>query len=479
MRFLSVCSGIEAASVAWSPLGWKAFAFSEIEKFPCDLLAHYYPDVPNLGDMTKFEEWPIPDEPIDLLCGGTPCQSFSFAGLGEGLDDPRGQLMLTFARVAAKYRHRWLVWENVPGVLSSNAGRDFASFLGLITGQCVEPPSEGWSNSGILPGYRNAYGVAWRTLDAQYFGLAQRRKRVFVIGYLGDWRRAAAVLLERHSLQGHPAPRREARTIAAALTSNGVGTCGADDNQAQALHLIPQIVGQAMSAKWSKGTAGPAGDKHHNLMPVAYRTAGDGAAYEEGNTIAPLTTGTDPSAQIIAFSAKDHGADAMNDLAPTLRAGGHANSHANAGVMPAIAFQSKQSSTSKSPSFDGVSPTLDVAKAGGVAIALAANTIGRKPENGGNGASYTIETAYTLTKSDQHGVAQGVMVRRLTPRECERLQGFPDDYTAIPRGNKPASECADGPRYKALGNSWAIPCVRWIGERIAAVDAIPQPAATH
>ena len=187
MKFLSVCSGIEAASVAWNPLGWKAVAFSEIEPFPCAVLKHHYPDTPNWGDMTKFKDWP--NVPIDLLCGGTPCQSFSVAGLRKGLDDPRGNLMLTFGAIAAKYRPKWLVWENVPGVLSSNGGADFGAFLGML---------------GQL-----GYGFAYRIHDAQYFGVAQRRRRVFVVGCLGDWRSAAAVLFERHSLQGHPAPSRK------------------------------------------------------------------------------------------------------------------------------------------------------------------------------------------------------------------------------------------------------------------------------
>ena len=203
MRFLSVCSGIEAASVAWSPLGWKAVAFSEIEPFPCAVLAHHYHDTPNWGDMTKYKDWP--DVSIDLLCGGTPCQSFSVAGLRKGLDDPRGNLMLTFGAIAAKYRPQWLVWENVPGVLSSNGGRDFGAFLGML---------------GQL-----GYGFAYKVCDAQYHGVAQRRRRVFVVGCLGDWHSAAAVLFERHSLQGHPAPRREkgkaAPTIPSRSTAGG------------------------------------------------------------------------------------------------------------------------------------------------------------------------------------------------------------------------------------------------------------------
>jgi site-specific DNA-cytosine methylase len=204
VKYLSVCSGIEAATVAWHPIGWQAFAYSEIEAFPSAVLAHHYPDTPNLGDMTKFKEWP--HAAIDLLVGGTPCQSFSVAGLRKGLADPRGNLMLTYLAIADQYRPQWLVWENVPGVLSSNKGRDFGTFLAGL---------------GQL-----GYGFAYRVLDAQYFGVAQRRRRVFVVGYLGDWRAAAAVLFERHSLSGHPAPSREKGKVAPTIPSRSSGGGG-------------------------------------------------------------------------------------------------------------------------------------------------------------------------------------------------------------------------------------------------------------
>lgn len=341
MNFLSVCSGIEAASAAWHPLGWKACAFSEIEKFPSAVLSHHYPDTPNYGDMTNYKDWP--DATFDVLVGGTPCQSFSIAGLRQGLADPRGNLMLVYLGLLDRFRPEWMVWENVPGVLSSNGGRDFGTFLGGL---------------GQL-----GYGFAYRVLDAQYFGLAQRRKRVFVVGCLGDWRRAAAVLFEPESLSGHPAPRREA----------GKG------------------VAPTLSARTKSG-GGLGTDFDCDGGLVAHTLRGEGfSAGEDG-------TGRGTPLVPICFSTKDHGADAMTDLSPTLRAGGHNSSHANAGVMPAI--------------------------------------------------------------------TQGWRVRRLTPRECERLQGFPDDYTAIPYRGKPA---ADGPRYKALGNSMAVPVMRWIGERMEAL----------
>ena len=204
LRYLSVCAGIEAASVAWHELGWTPVAFSEIEKFPSAVLAHHYPNVPNWGDMTKFKEWP--DANINVLVGGTPCQSFSVAGLRKGLADPRGNLMLTYLAIADKYRPEWLVWENVPGVLSSNKGRDFGALLG------------GMAELG--------YGFCYRVLDAQYFGVAQRRRRVFVVGHLGNWQRAAAVLFERESLCGNPAPRRETGQEIASSPDVGVEMCG-------------------------------------------------------------------------------------------------------------------------------------------------------------------------------------------------------------------------------------------------------------
>jgi DNA (cytosine-5)-methyltransferase 1 len=201
VRYLSVCSGIEAASVAWEPLGWEPAAFAEVEKFPSAVLAHHWPQVPNLGDMTRHESWNL--GAIDLLVGGTPCQSFSVAGLRKGLHDPRGGLMLTFLEIAQRQRPRWIVWENVPGVLSSDGGRDFGSFLGAL---------------GAL-----GYGWAYRVLDAQWFGVAQRRRRVFVVGCLGDGAAAATVLFESESVQRNPAPSREKGQGVAADAAGGAG----------------------------------------------------------------------------------------------------------------------------------------------------------------------------------------------------------------------------------------------------------------
>ena len=381
MKYLSVCSGIEAATQAWHPLGWRPVAFSEIEPFPCAVLKHHYPDVPNWGDMTKFQEWP--DATVDVLCGGTPCQSFSVAGLRQGLADPRGNLMLTFGAIAARYRPQWLVWENVPGVLSSNGGRDFGAFLGML---------------GQL-----GYGVAYRVLDAQHVrtrrfphAVPQRRRRVFVVGHLGDWRRAAAVLFDRESLSGHPAPRREA----------GKGFA-----------VSPSLRAQSQSS--------------HRLDREAF-------------------------VQVCA------------DVAPTMNAHfgekqGLENQHIDGGAGMFVAQPiSFGLSTQQEPKWaENVSPTLarPSISGGGQVTAVAF---------GMDGAAHCLRAgASKVDKPDSTTyVAAPWAVRRLTPRECERLQGFPDDFTRIPYRGKPADKCPDGPRYKAIGNSWAVNCADWIGERI-------------
>jgi len=418
---------VEAASVAWNPLGWHAVAFSEIEPFPCAVLDHHYPDIPNLGDMTKFKDWP--NVSIDLLCGGTPCQSFSVAGLRKGLDDPRGDLMLTFGAIAGRYRPRWLVWENVPGVLSSNEGRDFGSFLGML---------------GQL-----GYGFAYRVLDAQYFGVAQRRRRVFVVGYLGDWRRAAAVLFERHSLSRDPAPRREtgkgfAADIAPSLVSSGRGVERCGDPRGQDPVIAHTLSGEGFDAS-EDGTG-----RGTPLVPIAFDTtqitsAANYSNPRPGDSCHPLAAGA--HAPAIAFDCKSSGQNDFGigiEVAGTQRAMTHSNSHSNGGGHQAVATLAIRGR-------DG-EPDLEV-RHDGTANALLTPNEGRA----GIGVG---------------AVHYGMQVRRLTPTECERLQGFPDGYTAIPWRGKPADQCPDGPRYKALGNSWAVPVARWIGQRIEQVESL-------
>lgn len=298
MNYLSVCSGIEAATVAWHDLGFNPVGFSEIEKFPSKVLAHHYPNVTNYGDMTKFKEWNI-NESVNLLVGGTPCQSFSIAGLRKGLDDPRGNLMLTFLSMAEHFKAKWILWENVTGVLSSNGGSDFATFL------------QGLAQLG--------YGFAYRVFDAQHFGVPQRRRRVFVVGCLGDWKSAAKVLFESESLCRDITKSIKKGKVSPTLTKEGTGVSRTGFNE----------------------------DGWYVIASTLTRNGAGGNNYECGETYVP---------------------------------------------------------------------NID-----------------------------------------------GMKARRLTPKECERLQGFPDDYTNIP-------DSSDTNRYKALGNSMAVPVMKWIGQRIQEVE---------
>lgn len=469
-RFGSVCSGIEAASCAWHPLGWQTAFVSEIEPFPSAVLAHHYPTVPNLGDMTKFKDWP--DAAIDLLVGGTPCQSFSVAGLRKGLADPRGNLMLTYLAIAERYAPRWLVWENVPGVLSSNEGRDFGTFLG------------GLAELG--------YGYAYRVLDAQYFGVAQRRRRVFVVGYLGNWRRAAAVLFERESLLGHPPPRREARQgIAPTLSARtkGGGGLGTD------FDCDGGLIAGTLCADSHPGSY--SGQDAYTGRLVAHALRGEGFDASEDGTGrgTPLV----PCYSIRTANTSSNGWGVQEEVTHTLdtaqgmaiafdttqitskanfsnpRAGDPCHPLAAGAHAPAIAFDCKASGQNGFGIGEIASTMRSMSHAGshhngGGHLAVAMNIRGRA---GGGTAELSGEVATALRASQGggdklHALTESA-VRRLTPRECERLQGFPDDYTRIIVRGKPA---ADGPRYKALGNSMARTVMHWIGKRIELVESL-------
>jgi DNA (cytosine-5)-methyltransferase 1 len=483
VRYLSVCSGIEAATVAWHDLGWTPVAFSEIEPFPSAVLKHHYPHVPNVGDMTKFKEWNL--GPIDLLVGGTPCQSFSVAGLRKGLDDPRGNLMLTFLAIAERHRPRWIVWENVPGVLSSNGGRDFGTFLGAL---------------GQL-----GYGWAFRVLDAQWFGVAQRRRRVFVVGCLGDQAGAAAVLFESESVQRNPAPSREkgqgaARGVARCFAGSSesrvaatLETTSHDYSRADGFSMVAQPVAfhptqdpissvdvcHALSGGSKQGTASAA-----VAQPVAYGIDGEQNASEEliGTLRSHQSGGYEGArvAQPVATFAKTHkpmsATDAEGwspvDAAPTVTHWPRDRSDAGtdvAVVQPvgtdcyngAITGEVAATMGTTGSGVNGCGPTV-MQPVGSFkpGQSAAARSIGYEAEvapalEGGGGGN------------NKPAVHVAMQVRRLTPTECERLQGFPDGYTNISWRKK--DEAPDGPRYKALGNSMAVPCMKWIGERIAKV----------
>ena len=214
MRYGSVCSGIEAATVAWRPLGWSCGFVAEIDDFASEVLKHRLPGIPNLGDFTKIKEGDYGDR-IDLLVGGSPCQSFSSGGNKGGIADPRGSLALEFAKLAERTNCRWMVWENVPAVLSVGGGRDFARILSEFAGWDVQVPDGGWKNSGIVTNAPGRFGVSWRVLDARYTrvpsfprAVPQRRRRVILVGHRGDWTRAAEVLLGGELCGGASAPKR-------------------------------------------------------------------------------------------------------------------------------------------------------------------------------------------------------------------------------------------------------------------------------
>lgn len=432
MRYLSVCSGIEAATVAWHPLGFEAAGFSEIDPFARAVLTHHYPDVPLHGDFAALTENDY--GAVDLLVGGTPCQSFSIAGLRKGFADDRGNLALGFIRLAQAARARWVVWENVPGVLSIDRGRAFGTFLAGLA-EC-------------------GYGFAYRVLDAQYFGVPQRRRRVFVVGYLGDWRPAAAVLFERESLQRDTTPRREARKNTAGTL--GARTCrsvGAQD--AECGHLI---------AKTLMGC----GAKHDAELEtyVLDTLTSNGDAHSGYRDEKGLITQRWPA-----------------DIACTLNAQygdkmGLEDQHALAGAplfVPARAYNVTYCDASgrrKDRPNGGMYVTeteqSKTVTAGGdrsTYIAFEPGSITR--DAGPRGLRETCSTLRADMGDNHPAVLADMAVRRLTPRECERLQGFPDDYTLIPYRGKPA---ADGPRYKALGNSMAVPVMRWLGQRIQKVE---------
>jgi len=411
MKYLSVCSGIEAASVAWHHLGWTPAAFAEVEPFPSAVLKHHYPNVVNHGDMIKFMEWP--NESIDLLVGGTPCQSFSLAGLRKGLADPRGNLMLTYLAIADRYRPKWIVWENVPGVLSSNGGRDFGTFLGALV--------------------ELGYGFAFRILDAQWFGVAQRRRRVFVVGYLGDASRAAKVLFERESVCRYPAPSREKKQGTATSTIPSVAgsldtECGGGKLTHQSVangHIIGTITARMFNALGARDVEEGA------LLPVSIAT------YDMKQHHNPQPSNT---AQLITKNCAFIRGDTP---------------------LATIAFHPTQDPISS----ENISHALGTGSKSGNATTAVAFESNRR-----DGARVYGDTTNTLQAFAGTGggnspmVQQSTAVRRLTPTECERLQGFPDGYTNIPWRKK--TESPDGPRYKALGNSMAVPVMRWIGERI-------------
>ena len=532
MRYLSVCSGIEAASVAWHDLGWTPVGFSEIEKFPSESLVKRFPDVPNFGDMTKFKEWNLDRDTVDIIVGGTPCQSFSVAGLRKGLDDPRGNLALSFVSMVEFYQPEFFIWENVPGVLSSNGGRDFGSLLTAV-------------------GYIG-YGWAYRVLDAQYFGVPQRRRRVFLIGHIsGDSRRAGEILIESQSLRGYPQKSRKPRQKTAS---------GAESSTDSESHSWPATITGTIDAHY--GDKMGLENQHINsgatlFVPYAFnpadvRLSSDVAFSDKTGTLLASMHKNGDNQQCVLYT--HHPSDGRLTEEPDTSGTLTAHMGTGGGNTPLVQHIFRKSTRPRCKDGeetwvdDGVANTLNCFDIGDIQstnlavqpIALAENTIGRQPLNGGNGDGFTgggpmytlnatgvhgvahshafkirgggngdgsrggpvggtggtgylgqDEMAFTVAASQDQYVAHDVantlranpgsgfrsdgspveslvyvnnshnwIVRRLMPIECERLQGFPDNWTDV------RTDTPDGPRYKAIGNSMAVPVMAWLGKRI-------------
>jgi DNA (cytosine-5)-methyltransferase 1 len=463
MRYLSVCSGVEAASVAWHDLGWTPVGFSEIEPFPSAVLAHRFPSVKNYGDMTKYKEWDLEPGTVDVLVGGTPCQSFSVAGLRKGLDDPRGNLMLVYLGLAEHLRVPWLVWENVPGVLSSNRGRDFGTFLGALE--------------------QLGYRWSFRVLDAQYFGVPQRRRRVFVIAHLGDGPHPASVLFESESLRGDSAKGGKKRQGA----PRGAGK-GAESGGRVGVDIVGTLCSDTHPGAYSGQDAYTG-----RLVPQFFDEQASGSQYGTGSVASTCSTrdykdATDlvvqPMTQLPIGLDEEQNAvvDGFGTLKARMLGGGfegtvavcttgyrtHALTRSQKGatedgtgrgtpIVPAVLpFDTTQITSPHNRSQPKAGDPCHPLAAGAHPPAVVTGTLSsRATAGGGLGTDFEVAGGLQPTPT--------MAVRRLLPVECERLQGFPDDHTNIPWRGKPAP---DGPRYKAMGNSMAVPVMRWIGQRL-------------
>lgn len=549
-RYVSIFSGVEAATLAWEPLGWEPVAFSEIEPFPCAVLAERWPDAPNLGDITKIDWKEEIDGAIDLVVGGSPCQSFSVAGKREGLKGASG-LMFEYIRCVQELRPRWFLWENVPGALTSEDGGAF--------GQLLREMDE------------LGYSLAWRVLDAQFFRVAQRRRRLFLVGHLGA-ESPAEVLFEPDCLSGNPQSSREKRKELARRAGRSAACAGFKYSAAPRANTIGYAEEQAntLTADWHAPAVLPlSGTGQHYMAMSQYGTEvagcltarGDSSPCADRGQNIVCMTGTQAHCHIsdeiagclTAHMGKDDapvvvdGTNIQTYVCETAHSGSNGLGVGMSDVFPTLdtssgpAVWARENSVLSPFGFaQNVRNEVRIVGDGTISGALAANpgmkqttfvcTGGTYPINEqvatrdkklGRGTALGIgadgDPAFALMANHPHMVAAGsgsepiamgdlnahtaicrnvcptlkcggdgamvasetadkimeanpMLVRRLTPLECERLQGFPDGHTLIGWKGKPAEECPDGPRYKAIGNSMAVPVMRWIGKRIAAAD---------
>lgn len=558
MKYATVCSGVEAMSLAVAGMGWEPVFFSEIEPFPCELLKQRFPGVPNLGDMTKIEGEKY-NGTVDILAGGTPCQSFSVAGKRGGLEDGRGQLMLNFVRLAYETGAKYVVWENVPGCLSSNHGEDFAALLSSLCGHDVSVPDKGWKNSGVVTNADNCYGVAWRVLDAQFTRVSgfpravpQRRRRVWLVGYLGDWRRAAEILFVSESLPWNLEASVGTGEEVARGVKGGAGKASEGD-----LTYSPDVANclQTTCDDYSRADGFNMVAEKQPIISCASKQQSQNIGHD---VAMPIMANDYKEPQVVCYEnhANDSRVTDSGDLSPTnppitSRCG------TGGGNLPLVkearvySFDAKASNSMKSSNPNSGCHETQVAKCidttypcpsknqGGNAvleeapIAISDVIHGDKACNGkgwnDDGSAYTLDTMATQgvcfqrselrqrgsltplevspmlmagckegdneltvfsckdngrdatdnlapTLRAMNGVkpngggqlafATTSLVRRLTPTECERLMGFPVNWTKIAWRGKSPDDCPDAPRYKACGNSWAVNCARWVMMRI-------------
>jgi DNA (cytosine-5)-methyltransferase 1 len=562
MRYGSICSGVEATTLAWEPLGWKPAFFAEVEPFPCAVLIKKFgatkpvrvlvPDeadsekerkqrelwnkqidkfpnggsISNFGDFTKITKDDYDGE-IELLVGGFPCQAFSVAGLRKGFNDPRGNLAFKFAELAFGTGARWILGENVPGLLSHDKGKSFAALLSALCGWEVEVPVlrkkkngniiRGWKNSGIITPAPGGYGLAWRTLDAQFVrvdgyprAVPQRRRRLFLVGYLGSWERAAAVLFDEESLRRNTPPERKAQEgIARSVTASPGGVSGKEQQ-----HTFVKENGQPLNAlcvAHGQGNAEVLNEKSPTLncnheAPIVCRESGKGFWQQDKVSGTVKVNGSEPTT-VVCLNNRPQEFKTEEQIHYPLRATdykqppvicyeNHPNDSrikelsngvstqitARAGtgggnlnlVLHVAGFLPGQGQKAGSVGYEvGLAPTLrsgcdsyGVLKSYGIAE----NIINRKVKNGGNGTGVKEGIQYTLNTVSPHGVAYKSVVRRMMPIECERLMGFPDNHTRIAWNGKPEEDCPDSHRYKACGNSMCVNVMRWIGMRIQMVE---------
>ena len=493
LDYISLFSGIEAASVAWGPLGWSPVAFAETEPFPSAVLAERFPDVPNLGDVTivDWREW---NGRADLVIGGSPCQSFSVAGLRKGLADPRGNLMLEYLRACEAIAPEWIVWENVPGVLSSNGGADFQALL--------EAVAELWPDGGC----------AWRVLDAQFFGVAQRRRRVFLVVNTRDWRRAAAVLQDPASLHGNSSASRAKReelagtagyrapfhrrwdALADAPEHDGVGaTCLQGSMFGRAAQNGPRGRGVSEELTFTLNTV----DRHAVCAAFKYHQGASAGSIGYADEQAPTLSADHPPA-VLAFAqnSRDEVRYLGGNVCGALAASSGAKQTTYV-MQEAVCMASGQANAEvlvgQSPTLTALHerPVVCLADGGAKAARDEGEPASAPRAREGGGAARARAPLFAASADAGPRIAEGSapapvasgqkacvvdpnewIVRGLTPVEAERLQGFPDDWTKVAYRGKPADGCPDAPRFKACGNSMAVPVIQWLGERVEMVDEL-------